>query len=221
MAATQCTKLPNGDRVRRKCTILSSKPAGAGAEIKSPSGRVASCFDTYLLCGSSAKLAKADLLRQGSCRYGGCSDECVNWLLGGNGVKNGLDIWPRKEDLTAFPILILKRPLFSETLANPRQNLTEGRYGVGYLSQGRGSGFRFREKPQFREGVISRAKNRPIVQATAEAERHLELGIGHVHAVIDLDKIAVDETGGRVKARRRNLLDPVSHPAGALKSSGF
>ena len=77
MAATQCTKLPNGERVRRKCTILSSQPAGAGAEIKSASGRVTSCFDTYELWGSSAKLAKANLLRQGSCRYG---DECVNWI---------------------------------------------------------------------------------------------------------------------------------------------
>jgi hypothetical protein len=47
MAATQRTKPPKGERVRRKCTILSSQPAGAGVEIKSPSERVASSFDTY------------------------------------------------------------------------------------------------------------------------------------------------------------------------------
>src|SRR4030095_14837715 len=91
----------------------------------------------------------------------------------------------------------------------------------GYLRQGRGSGFRFGEKPQFREGVISRAEHRPIVQATAETERHLQLGIRHIHAVVDLDKISVDGTGRRVKARRRNLFHPMSYPAGALESSSF
>src|SRR5262245_42513358 len=68
MAATQRTKLPNGERVRRKCAILSSQPGDTEAEIKSPSGRVASCFDTYLLCGFSARLAKPKVLRQGSGR---------------------------------------------------------------------------------------------------------------------------------------------------------
>ncbi len=81
---------------------------------------------------------------------------------------------PRVGGRALFPILYLKHPLFSETLAKPQQNLTQWRYGVGYLRQGRASGFRFREKPKFREGVISRAEHRPIVQATAEADRHLE-----------------------------------------------
>jgi hypothetical protein len=57
MAATQRTRLPNGERVRRKYTILSSRPAGAAAEVKSLSGRPTFCFVTSLLGESNARLA--------------------------------------------------------------------------------------------------------------------------------------------------------------------
>src|SRR5687767_8118618 len=98
-------------------------------------------------------------------------------------------------------------------------SLTHGRYGVGYLGQGRGSGFRFREKPQFSESVMSRTEHRPIIQSTTKPERHMELGILHVHAVIDLDVVTIDEAGGRVEAGRRNLLHQVGHAARDRKST--
>src|SRR4029078_3795068 len=49
MPATQRTRAPSGERTRRKCANLSSRPPGNEAGFASASGRMTAGFDTYAL----------------------------------------------------------------------------------------------------------------------------------------------------------------------------
>jgi hypothetical protein len=71
---------------------------------------------------------------------------------------------------------------------------------LSYRQCGR-RGFGFGEEPKFPERIPAGAVNRALIQATAEAKRHVQLSELHVHPVFDLDIITVDETGGRFELR--------------------
>ena len=63
------------------------------------------------------------------------------------------------------------------------------------------------------------AEDWTVIQSATKPERHVKLGVLHVHAVIDLDVVAIDKTGGRVEARRRNLFHQMGHTARAFEFS--
>lgn len=52
----------------------------------------------------------------------------------------------------------------------------------------------FSKKSELCERISPGAVNRPIIQSAPQSQRHVQLGVLHIHSMVNFDIIAIDET---------------------------
>src|SRR5262245_2730115 len=85
------------------------------------------------------------------------------------------------------------------------------------FDQGGCRGFCLCEESQFSHGILSHAIDRSLIQTKAKTQTETQLAlIFHVHAVIELDIVAIEEAGRGIKLRTRDPFHQMGYPAAPL-----